>query len=651
MRSVRENDVPASSATWRLPRLPILLVALAAAGAAGAQQAPLAGTADSTSVSTYTSYRVINLGPGLLATIPDINAKGQVSFSMQASPGATGYFYNGTAVKNIGTLGGSEVLAVDLNDVGQITGSSTTGFETEHAFVWSAGGGMLDLGGSLSGYAEALAINNGGVATGLTSAGAFRWSIASGIENLGTLTPGGGPGSFGIALNDAGLIAGASGTADNNRHAFAWTRSGGMVDIDTLGRADSLPIAVGTKGEVAGNRLASLASPRYRPFLWTPTSGMMDLGTGGGIGAGVLSMTPALHMAGVIFYADDTQRALSWTRATGIRNIGTLGGVSSRAYDVNARGQVVGFAETRAGDRRAFVWTAKGGMLNLNKYLRHAPPGLVLDDALAINDSGAIVATSNAGLVLLRPDDGRECGHVVGPVVASSLVKVGQPLEAKVGFVDADRVGTRSVSWSWGDGSAAQAGSVSESGGAGNASASHSFAAPGIYQVAATVVDRRGRSTVVSHKVVVTVTASGTLAGAGAVMSPVGASRLAPLHAGPASFSLIAPAAATARTQSIPARLHFDLPGFNFRSQDLRRLSGQGGQHVFEGSGTVRGAGSYKFRLSTSASVPAGERGRFALKIWHTDSVSKANVVDYDNARAPSGTGAGRVTDGSMVQD
>ena len=545
-------------------------------------------------------------------------------------------------MQNIGTLGGNEVLAVDLTDLGQVTGSSTTELGTQRAFVWSAGAGMLDIGGS-----QAAAINNRGVVTGTALWHAFRWSAASGIEDLGALTQGGAGGSFGTAFNDAGLIAGLSTTEDSNnsRHAFAWTRTTGLVDIDTLNSLDALPVAVGAKGEVAGNRLAWVFSLGYRPFLWTPATGMVDLGTA----AGVLAMTPGLHMAGVILFADDTERALSWTRTTGMRNLGTLGGLSSRAIDVNAVGQIVGFANNKAGDRRAFVWTAKSGMLDLNKYLRNAPPGLVLDDALSINDSGAIVATSNAGLVLLRPDQGHTCGHALGPVLAPALVKAGTPLRASVDFVDEDRLGTRSASWSWGDGSGNQAGLVRENSGAGNTSASHSFAAPGIYTVTATLVDRNGRSTAVSHNVVVTAPSGGTVAGARAVMSPLGASRQSPSYAGRASFNLIAPLAAAAQMASMPARLHFNLPGLNFRSQDVRLLGRQGAQYVFGGSGTVRGAGSYKFRLSTSATVSGSEQGRFALKIWHTDPSSKVDVVDYDNARAPSGTEGGRVTDGKIV--
>ncbi|HBI69653.1 MAG TPA: hypothetical protein DDZ22_11735, partial [Massilia sp.] len=61
--------------------------------------------------------------------------------------------------------------------------------------------------------------------------------------------------------------------------------------------------------------------------------------------AWVNAMTPGLHIAGGIGYADGRQRAMSWTRAGGMRELGTLGGRTSVARDVNARGQVVGFAE------------------------------------------------------------------------------------------------------------------------------------------------------------------------------------------------------------------------------------------------------------------------------------------------------------------
>lgn len=460
------------------------------------------------------------------------------------------------------------------------------------------------------------------------------------------LTVGGG--SYGLALNDAGIIAGMATVADNRRHAVIWTRNGGMVDIDTLNSFDAMPSVVGANGEVAGNRLPALSDSGYRAFLWTQATGMVDIGSGGGTPI-MLAMTPGLHMAGFINLANRPQQAMSWTPATGTRNLGTLGGQGSVARDVNNVGQIVGFAQNQAGKERAFIGTARSGMLDLNRYLRHAPPGLVLNDALAINDSGAIVATSNAVLVLLTPNQKCPVGHALGPVVAPTVVMAGVPLQASVGFVDEHRIGIRSVTWSWGDGSGVQAGKVRASDGAGSAEARHSFAAPGIYTVKVTVVDRRGRSTAASHDLVVTGASGSTAAGAGALMSPAGAFAQSPLYDGEASFAVIAPTDTTAQASRVPARLQFDLPGLSFRSHDFRLQGRHGAQQVFEVSGTVAGIGAYQFSLSMSATAPGGAQGRFALTIWHTDPLSRTQVIDYDTTRGRSGTVAGRVMDGSIV--
>ena len=66
-------------------------------------------------------------------------------------------------------------------------------------------------------------------------------------------------------------------------------------------------------------------------------------------------------------------------------------------------------------------------MVDLNQRLRHAPAGLVVDFAVAISESGAIVATSNAGLVLLRPDCGCSAMHRADPVSAVETGDVGAP--------------------------------------------------------------------------------------------------------------------------------------------------------------------------------------------------------------------------------
>jgi probable HAF family extracellular repeat protein len=633
---------------WQLPCLFFVL----AAGTAMAQQAkvpPAAEYRHGPAQAGKTTYRVVNLGSGPLTALPKINAKGQVVFSIDTGPTWRGYFYNGTAVQDIGTLGGS-TIANDLNNAGQVAGGSFRADGSEHAFVWTAGGGMLDLGvvpGADNSRAQA--INNLGVVTGVSEAfdfvHAFRWSAADGIEDLGAFTTGI---SFsnGTALNDAGLIAGNSDTADNQRQVFAWTRASGLVNIDKLDSDYSAAVAVGAKGEVAGSRVPA-GSALYRAYFWTRATGMLDLGTAGGTESFAMAMSPNAHIAVLVNTTDGAQRSRSWTRSGGMRDIGTLGGRWSRAIELNNKGQLVGYSDNKAQESRAFVWSARTGMIDLNTRLRRAPPGLVLDDALAISDSGAIVATSNAGLVLLKPGRGGKDGHEVGPIKAPELLRAGAPLDASVAWVDEDRVGTRSVNWSWGDGSGG-ASKMRESNGVASASASHSYAAPGIYPVTVTVVDRSGRGTAVSRNVVVSAP-GGVVAGSGTLISPPGAFVKSPLHSGKASFSLIAPAAGNAGMAGGQGRLQFDLPGLNLRSNSLRLLGRQGAQHVFEGSGTIGGAGNYRFRLATAAGVPGGQPGRFGLRIWRTDPATRAEVVVYDNQRA--GRAADMLAEGRIVTE
>ncbi len=425
----------------------------------------------------------------------------------------------------------------------------------------------------------------------------------------------------------------------------------GLVDIDTLGSNDSDGIAVSARGEVAGSRLPA-GEAAYRAYLWVPGSGMRDLGAAGGAESFALAMSPAGRISGLVNLASGDQRAMSWTRREGMRLLGTLGGANSRAQHANDRGQVVGYATDRAQAFRAFAWSSRTGMVDLNARLRQAPPGLVVDDALAINDAGAIVASSNAGLVLLVPGNGHGGGHVVGPVAAPVVVQAGAVFAATVGWVDAARVGTRSVSWSWGDGSGAQAGKVREAGGAGSASASHHFTVPGVYRVTATVVDRNGRSTSVGRTVVAAASSAGTVAARGSVLSPRGAYRKAPSWVGKAGFSLLAPLAATgpaAQAAAMPAQMHFDLPGLRFHSSSLRFLGRQGAQYVFDGEGSVHGAGKARFRLATTVGLAGAAPGRFALKIWQPDPISGKDVVHYDNSSAPTGEAAAPLVEASVV--
>jgi probable HAF family extracellular repeat protein len=594
------------------------------------------------------AYRVINLGTGDIAAIPDINDRGQVAFTLANGPAAVqALFYDGTSIVQIVPFGSAQAGAIALNNAGQVAGSALfDGDPRGHAYVWSKSGGAIDL-GTLAGIGSgATDINNRGEVTGNSVSAnsfphAFRWSAATGIEDLGLL-PGAPSFSFtnATAIGDSGLIAGWGTSASGNGHAFAWTRKTGTIDLGTLGGSFSFANGVNAKGQVVG--YASTPGNVAHAFVWSRHGGMRDLGTGSGLESFAAAINDNGQVIGAINYPAGPQRAFSWTRAGGITLLGTLGGPGSNALAINDKGQVVGGSNTRGGDMHAFVWTAREGMVDLNKRLRHAPAGLVLDIAVAVSDNGSIVATSNAGLVLLKPDCGCPGMHAVGPIAAPDIVAAGVPFDSTVSFADADTAAKHNVSWSWGDGSGDQAGFARDSNGAGNAIGSYTYKAPGIYTISARVTDLAGKSATVTRDVIVYDKAGTTVRGSGSFVSPQRANGKARSGGGVASFGIIVPSVADAK-----AELRFRVGTLSFRSQTLKPVAVHGERGQFEGSGTLNEAGDYRFTLATTVGG-AGQPGRFALKIWHVDPVTRAEVVDYDNLSAGPGN-TGPAVQGSIV--
>lgn len=665
MLRMNGTDVPKKRRSpWCLP---YLVGGLALAGAAVAEQAETADAneAERRGAEARTTYRIINLGPGQREGAV-INASGQVAFSVFTdfdSP-IRAWFYDGTAARDIGTLGGPFANVTGLNDAGQVVGASYRDSAASglHAFVWSTGSGMVDI-GTLPGATYTLypVINNRGEVAG-DSGGiptpyphAFRWTAAGGMENLGGLMTGADSISYARAINDAGLIAGNSLTTTLTGayayHAFAWTRSTGMIDIDTLGNGYSVAVAVGAKGQVAGN---FFVRPVNYPsgFIWTRASGMRALGTGG-ICSEVRAMSASGQVAGDICQPGGLgNHAMTWTQAGGMVDLGTLGGTRSFAFSANNKGQVVGGALTTNDDEvHAFVWTAKDGMIDLNKRLRDAPAGLTLFEALAISDNGSIVANSNAGLVLLTLRHGQQGGHAVGPIAAADLAQVGAPFDASVSFAAEDPAAKHNVIWSWGDGSGDRAGNARARNGAGSASGSHTYTTPGIYMVTANVVDLAGKSAAVSRNIIAYDPSSGFAGGTGSFMSPHWMNKAAPIQAGRATFSFVSPSMTSARAISPKAQLHFNVGRLSFHSKDLRPVAMQGARGQFEGSGTINGAGDYKFTMATTAGGAAGEgeRGRFSLRIWHIDPATREEVVDYDNQGTGSSAAGDPIVEGRIA--
>jgi probable HAF family extracellular repeat protein len=115
-----------------------------------------------------------------------LNDAGEVVGHAQVSSGYMhAFLWNGLAMQDLGTLGGSSSYAYGINDDGQTVGYSTLSDGADHAFLYS-NGLLLDLNsliGAGSGWTldAAYAVNNAGQIVGT--------GLLNGIEHAFLLNP------------------------------------------------------------------------------------------------------------------------------------------------------------------------------------------------------------------------------------------------------------------------------------------------------------------------------------------------------------------------------------------------------------------------------------------------------------------------------
>lgn len=257
-------------------------------------------------------------------------------------------------MRDIGNFGASAFKATGVNDAGQVSVASENDLQcsavARFPFVWEDGAlRQLDNSGAAN------AINALGQAAGNASGAAALWT-SGGSQQL----DGGGSNAF--AINDLGHVVGNANDlpgATANGDAFFW--DGTMHDLGRL-FDESTALAINDKDVVAGE--SSQVNRFSHAFVYS-----------GG----------AMHDID----CDTRGRA-----AFGCTGPGTGG---SRADGINDAGQVVGEE-----NGRAFVWDSAGGMVDLNTLVP-ADVNDVLTNAVAINDSGQIIATGASSSYLLSP--------------------------------------------------------------------------------------------------------------------------------------------------------------------------------------------------------------------------------------------------------
>jgi probable HAF family extracellular repeat protein len=278
---------------------------------------------------------------------------------------------------DLGTLGGTLLLATAMNNNGDIVGSGTTADGTRHA---------------------------------------FRWTRSRGLEDLGTF---GGVASLATGINDSGDILGFYLDEQFQPHAFILPAGGTMQPIDGV----SEPSGLAANGWFTG---MSANSQAFRAVLGGV---IQDLTAILGLGTAVNGRGDTTGWS----WHDDPQAtpptAFRYSDAAGFVDLGTFGGAWSYAYGINAAGTVVGEASTLADERRAFRAAPGSPLQDLGTILDGPGSGAV---AYGVNDASDVVGQAesmNNGVAPFRYTDGEGMVNLT-PLIPIIARKNGPPYSA-----------------------------------------------------------------------------------------------------------------------------------------------------------------------------------------------------------------------------
>lgn len=200
------------------------------------------------------------------------------------------------------------------------------------------------------------------------------------LTDIGSL---GGSDTYVAAVNPSGWVTGESQLKGPPFvvDAFLWTPSTGMQDLGSLGLG-SCGKAINSVGDVAGEASLDNGTTSHA-FLWTASTGFQDLGI---LHGGFEAFSDGHGI-------DDHDRVVGEENGSGVRALlftndriydlqKQAGETFNTAYAVNNRGQVVG-----SGDPDGVIWTKTKGLTHLGTLYQGS-----FSEAVAISSSGRVIA-------------------------------------------------------------------------------------------------------------------------------------------------------------------------------------------------------------------------------------------------------------------
>lgn len=282
----------------------------------------------------------------------------------------------------------SHAAAFGINSHGHVVGRAAMPSGETHAALWLDARELVDLGTLPGGtYSEAYAINDAGQVVGWSmtdqsTCTAFDGCWHAFLWENGTMTDLGGLDTrfqiYAYSINNRGLIAGASATADypfGFWRAVTWLRGELQALAHPEGATDSLAYGINARGAAVG---AAHINGRTVPVLWSQGTVSL-LPTPGATSAEALKLNDRGQIVG-----RGGNGALLWSDGELAMLPNPAGTIRSSAYDINNAGLIVGESQINNGGWVASRWD--GATVSV---LPRAP-GWTESSARAVNARGDI---------------------------------------------------------------------------------------------------------------------------------------------------------------------------------------------------------------------------------------------------------------------